>query len=368
MKTKSKVAAKKHHTPRTAPVAVRKSGSSRLPTNPEATQATPVPKTQSAAWRAWRELQKAENEALRHVDPVIALIVARNRIRDGFEVLSQLIDRGSVVLQTPGGPNATNDPAADALCFAFEQLKLKVAQHARNGRPEFVATTWSAGLFFAEMIHELAANKKAVPKLVRLARRSLYLPSLQARQPTFTYGFKDVANILHLAEDCLSNTAKKAQHRLDTPITKMVADIVESIGVIQEQLRVARGVHQSIRSAYADPQSLVGLPKSVVAYIKSADVGTEEQYLKRQSFRPETLNYDSLPPLTKATADEWWDKAVSQEVSRRLNEHGPESMRLRKLVHYLKPYEQFADLRRRSKIALRSLARPTVKTPPPHEG
>ncbi len=327
-----------------------------------------MPKPEPAAWRQWRALQKAENEALRYVDPMIAIIVANNRIRDGVEVLSQLLDKGPLVLPPKDGLSTSRDPADDAMCRAFELLKHKVAQHARNGRPEFVATTWAAGLFFAEMIHELAANKKAVPKLERLARRSLYLPSLQARQPTFTYGFKDVANILHLAEDCISNTAQKAQHRLDTPITKLVADIVETIGAIQEQLRAARSNYQCVRSAYADPKSLVGLPKSVVDYIANADVGTEEQYLKRQSFRPETLNYDSLPPLTKATTDEWWDKAVSQEVSRRLDDHGPESMRLRKLVHYLKPYEQFADLRRRSKIALRSLARPTVKTPPPHEG
>jgi hypothetical protein len=362
---KSKPAKKTIRRKKPAPTAKRKTGSSRRPTPAKAAQGTQMPQTASDVLRELQELQKVDNKALRNVDPLMAMFVASNRIRDGVEVLSQFIDQETLVLPSKGGLNPSRDPASDALCRAFELLMHQVAQYARNGRPEFVAATWAAGLFFAEMIHELAANKKALPKLEQLARRSLYLPSLQARQPTFTYGFKDVAKTLHLGEDCISNTAKKAKHRLDTPITKWVADIVESIGAIQEQLRVARGVYQRIRSAYADPQSLVGLPKSVVDYIASADVGTEEQYLERHSFRPETLSYDSLPPLTKATADEWWDKAVKQEVSRLLDASGPEIKRLRQLVNYLKPYEQPADLRRRSKVALRTLARPTRQAPPP---
>lgn len=316
----------------------------------------------------WRDQQQAEQAALIAVDPWMAMCVAKERMREGFEVLSQLVDQGALARPSKGENGALNtsgDPALDAICRAFELLKHKVAQHTRNGRTECVAATWGAGLFFAELIHELAANEVTARKLERHARRSLYLPTLQARQPTFTYDFKHVADVLHLAEDCISNTAKDAQHRLATPITNLVVDIVESIGVIQVSLRAARATYQRIRAAYADPKSRAGLPPTAVALLEGTDAMTEDEYLVRHGFSAENLSYDALPPLTKATADVWWDRAVKQVVNRRLSDPGPESKRLRRLVHYLKPYEQLADLRRRCKSALCTVVRPTQQTPTP---
>jgi hypothetical protein len=226
-------------------------------------------------------------------------------------------------------------------------------------------TAWKAGHLFAETVHDIALAGKQAHNLEPVARRSNYLPSLRTRQSTFTYDSRAVANRLHLAEDCLSNTAKGAKHRLDVPITNLVAAIVESIGATQEQLRAARATYQRIRAAYANPKTRAGLPPLAAALVKGTDSLTEEGYLVKHGFPAETLSYDSLPPLTKATADEWWDKAVRQEVVRRLEDNSPESTRLRQSVSYLKRYEQLADLRRRAKSALRSLARPTRQAPTP---
>ncbi len=309
-----------------------------------------------------------EQAALIALNPWLAMCAANEHLRDGFDVLSELVDLGRLARPSKGPDGAMNrvgDPAGDSVCRMFELFKHKVAQHARNGRPEFLAAAWNAGIFFAELIHELASNKEAARILERHARRSLYLPTLQARQPTFTYDFEDVAKTLHLAEDCVSNTSKNAQHRLDTPITRLVVDIVESIGVAQESLRAARATYQRIRAAYADPKTRVGLPPNAAALLAESDSMTEEAYLVSRGFASETFSYDSLPPLTRTTADEWWSKAVRQAVTRRLNDHSPECMRLRQSVHYLKTYEQVTDLRRRCKSALRNLARPTRQAPTP---
>jgi len=367
-------AAKKTHTPKPTRAAAKKARPSRRPsatTPPAATKPNLAKRTALDFLREWRGQQKnrtAERTALVAFDPLVAMFVARDYLRAATDMVSEMYLRGAFVrhpVNTSGDHKQTRNPVTEGLSREIMELMQQIDRYARAGYPEFMETAWLIGQLFAETIHDVALDKAKACKLEPVARRSLFMPSLRTRQKTFAYDFKEMAANLHLSEDCLSNTSGDASHRLDTPITKLVAEIVESIGSIQVQLRTARGVYQRIRAAYADPQSLVGLPKSVVAYIASADVGTEEQYLERHSFHPETLNYDSLPPLTKATAEEWWDRAVSREVSRRLNDHGPESMHLRKLVHYLKPYEQLADLRRRSKVALRTLARPTRQAPPP---
>jgi hypothetical protein len=158
--------------------------------------------------------------------------------------------------------------------------------------------------------------------------------------------------------------ADNAVHRLDSPVTHLIAEMVESIAWTQEHLRAGRELYARFRAPRVAARRATRVPKEDTAFANRIAAMTEDEYLvKLHHCRLDTLHYDSLPPLTKATADEWWNKAVRQEVTRRFA--FLDGTRLYALLRGNKPHEKLDDLRRRGKDALRSLARPTPQNPHP---
>jgi len=318
------------------------------------------------AWRERRKQRKAEQEALIATDPRNAMNVAQDHMDYAVEVFSALINKGALFfpLESVDGKDFSSDHAAQCLCSRFSSLTQQVAKYARLGHRDFIAATWWAARLFTEVVHDLAFDKATAQELEWYARRSLFLPSLRARPGSFTYDFQTVASTLHLSEDCLCHMTDSAAHKLDSPVTSLIADVVEFIGWTQEHTRFGREFYANARKRHANRRSRARLPKPDADYARRIEAMTEDEYLVTiHHCRPETLHYDRLPPLTKATADEWWTKAVRQEVTKRFPSLA--GTRLHALLKGNKPHEKLDDLRRRGKHALRSLARPTPQNPHP---
>ena len=330
-------------------------------------QPAPAPKQELDAWLESRKQRKAEQTALIAADPRKAMSVAQDRLDYGIELFSALIEKGVLYYEqktTDGTQDFSCDHAAQSLCSRLSSLNQKFAKYARAGHPDFVAAAWWTAKLFAELVHDLAFDKETARKLESYARRSLFLPSLRARPGTFTHDFQTVAETLHLSEDCLCHMADSAAHRLDSPVTRLIAEVVESIGWAQEHVRIGREFYTRSRELHADPKFMARLPKGEATFAHRLNAMTEDEYLVQiHHSRPETLHYDRLPPLTRATADEWWIKAVRQEVTKCFA--SLQGTRLHALLKGNKPHEKLDDLRRRGKDALRSLGRPTPQNPHP---
>jgi len=324
-------------------------------------------KTTVDAWNERRDQRKAEHAAMIAEDPWKASQTAQAQLDDALELFSALIDKGALhyrLKSVDGTQDHSTDEAARCLCSRISYLTRLVASFAHAGHPDFVASAWGAAKSLTELVHDLAFDKETAPVLERYARRSLFLPSLRARPATFTHDFQAVAETLHLSENCLCHMEGASTHKLDSPITHLVAEVVELIGWIQEHLRSGRELYTHSRKVHADQRSKKHPSKGDNAFARRIDAMTEDEYLVSfQHCRPATLHYDKLPPLTKATADEWWNKAVRTEITLRFATL--EGTRLYTLLKGYKSHQKLDDLRRRSKLALRSLARPTPQNPHP---
>ena len=314
-------------------------------------QPPPAQKTTVDAWKERQDQRKAEHAAMIAADPWKASQTAQAQLDDALELFSALIDEGALhytLKSVDGTQDHSSDEAAQCLCSRISYLTRLVASFAHAGHPDFVASAWRGAKFLTEVVHDLAFDKETAPVLERYARRSLFLPSLRARQGTFTHDFQTVAETLHLSEDCLCHMEGASTHKLDSPITHLVAEVVELIGWIQEHLRSGRELYTHSRKVYADQRSKKHPSKGDNAFARRIDAMTEDEYLVSfQHCRPATLHYDKLPPLTKATADEWWNKAVRTEITLRFATL--EGTRLYTLLKGYKPHQKLDDLRRRSK-------------------
>lgn len=337
---------------------------------PAAVPAAPAApaKPEADNWRErWRQ-RKAEQAAMIADDPQAAMRVAHDRLDYGVEVLCALIEQRAlfhVWKSKDGTLDHSWDDAAQCFCSRFSYMTEQAVKFARAGHRDMFGSIWTAAKQLTEVIHDLAFDKNAAPEVARYARGSLFLPSLRARTATgFTHDFQAVADALHLSEDCLCHMADAAGHKLDSPVTRLIAEVVESIGWAQEHLRMGRDSYRRSKALHANAAYMARLPESDAAYARRVDAMTEDEYLVQIHYtRPETLHYDALPPLTKSTAEEWWTKAVRQEVTHRFPDL--KGSRLYTLLKGVKDHKKLDDLRRRGKSALHSLARPDPQSPQP---
>jgi hypothetical protein len=333
-------------------------------------RAKPAPsaaKTETQAWLERRKQRQAEQAALIAADPQQAMSVAQERLDYGVELLCALIESGTLFHEIKSVDGTFHDScelAGGCLSTRFAYLARQAAKYALAGHGDFIGVVWSAAQLLTEAVHELACDKDHARELEKHARRSLFLPSLRARATTFTHNFQEVADSIHLSEDCLCHVADTAAYKLDSRVTRLVAEVVEFIGWTQAHLKAERDMYAHTCALLTDRRVMARKPKDSTAYARRVAAMTVEEYLvKSRCCRPETLHYDSLPPLTKATADEWWAKAVRQELTRRFADLA--GSRLHDQLKGVKPHEKLDDLRRRGKSALRSLARPTPPDPHP---
>lgn len=338
------------------------------PRRPAAKAALPPPAQPATAdWVKRRDQRKAEQAAMIAADPREALQSMQDRLDYALEVLFDLIDKRTLFYQmrtADGAEDFSHDEAAQSLCTRYAWLTRQMIKYAHAGNPECVTAVWESAKLLVDALHDLALDKRTARELQRYARHSLFLPSLRALSGVFTYDFPAVADALHLSEDCLVHMARAAGHKLDSPVTRLIAEVVEAIGWEQARVRQGREHYARLRTLHADRKFMARLPKGDAAYAKRVDAMTADEYLVRcYGCRPDALPFAELPPLTKATADEWWSKAVRPEATRRFATLT--GTRLYGILRGNKPHEKLDDLRRRGKVSLRSLARPTPQDPHP---
>jgi hypothetical protein len=317
-------------------------------------------------WHERWKARKAEQAALIETNPKDAMHVAHDRLDYGIEILTELIDKGTLFHEwksVDGTLDHSWDEAAQCLCSRFSWLVDKATKYARAGNREFITSVWFAAKQLVETVHDVAFDKEHAAHLESCARSSLFLPSLRTWQNSFTYDFQAIAQTLNLSKDCIAWMGDDAQHKLDTPITRLVAEVVEHIGWEREHIRHGRETHARTKALHARPDYMARLPESDAAYAHRVDAMTEDEYLVEVHYsRRERLHYDSLPPLTKSTADEWWNKAVAQEVEWRFEKI--KDSRLYDRLAGAKDYRKRADLKRRAKRALLAVAPPDTQAPP----
>jgi hypothetical protein len=147
----------------------------------------------------------------------------------------------------------------------------------------------------------------------------------------------------------------------------LIAERVEMVGYIQDHLFFERERHAFTRSLLDNETYMKrSTPDNIEHTRRLAAMSVEDYLVNEGACRPEFLHYSSLPDLTKETVNEWWDKAVRDQVTRLFADL--EGTHVYNLLKGNKPHEKLDDLRRRGKSALRSLALPPLKTPTPLEG
>jgi hypothetical protein len=330
-------------------------------------QPTPTQKTTMDDWKERWDQRKAERAAMISADPENALTTARDRFDAGAELLFELVEKRTLYREyknIPGLPDGTWDPAAECLASRFGTLSRHAAKYALAGHRDMIHAVWSAARLLTETIHDLAHDQNRARELTCITRRSLFLPSLRARPATFTHDFQVVADNLHLSEGCVCHMSDRAAYKLDSPITRLIAERVEIIGHFQDQVMLGHERYALTCSLLDDADYMKQATPDNINYLRSiAAMPVDEYLVKMAACRPEILHYAHLPDLTKATADEWWTKAVRQDITRHFKTL--EGTRLYTLLKGYKPHQKLDDLRRRGKSALRSLARPTPQNPHP---
>jgi hypothetical protein len=330
-------------------------------------QPTPAPKTETDTWVTRLNQQKKERAAMIAADPEKALTTARELFDAGAQLLFDLVEKKTLYREyrdRPGLPDGDRDAATECLASRFGTLSRQVAKYALAGHRDVPLAVWSAAQLLTETIHDLAFNKDRARELEVFARRSLFLPSLRAIPATFTHDFQAVAGNLHLSEDCLCHMAGRAAHKLDAPITRLIAERVEIIGHLHDVVMIGHDRYALTCALLEDADYMKRAKPNAIAYVRSVAAKPVEDFLINDAFcRPEHLHYADLPELTKDTADEWWRMAVRDQVTRVFAKM--EGTPLYGLLKGNKPHEKLDDLRRRGKNALRSLARPTPQNPHP---
>lgn len=300
-------------------------------------------------------------------DPEKALSTARELFDAGTQLLFDLVEKKALYREyrdIPGLPDGDRDAATECLASRFGTLSRQVAKYARAGHRDVTLAVWSAAHVLTETIHDMALNKERARELEVFARRSLFLPSLRAIPATFTHDFQVVAGNLHLSENCLCHMAGRAAHKLDAPITRLIAERVEIIGHLRDVVMMTHDRYALTCALLEDADYMKRAPPHAIEHVRSVAAKPVEDFLVNDGFcRPEHLHYADLPELTKDTADEWWRMAVRDQVTRLFADM--EGTHLYRLLKGNKPHEKLDDLRRRGKSALRSLARPTPQNPHP---
>jgi hypothetical protein len=250
------------------------------------------------------------------------------------------------------GEDWSLDDAEMALCQRLSALIREVSNCVRVGHHDAVHTAWSGGETLAEAIHDLALTKPGALK--RYARGEIFLPSLRARSKVYTHDFEEVSKAIELSEDCVIDTGEAALHQLDSAATRFTAQVLQKIAdwkqtVEFEERRLAGYQAQ----ANAEPGGPFG---------QFRGMSFEDYWRRKYPLNPEAPGYRTLPPLTKKTAPEWYEKAVKPYLIRAETleqiKGTPLYAELCMATTSGKDFEVRDELKRRCQPKVRALARP----------
>lgn len=308
------------------------------------------PKVTTGGFAAWRQEQKEREQRMAaavQADPRAAIKEAWQAMDYGVDLLLKVVDDAKLKEATPW----LRDDALRLLSVRVDCLANDLARRTRAGDSRCAAIAWYAALALVEGIHFLAL--KQPERLRGTARRALFLPSLRATARTFDHDFPVIADAIQLSADCTVDMGPDARHQLDQPVTRFVAGLIDTIEYWKEIAEGAVDTVNGLRAAVEkNPTGEFGPWRRLTL---------EEHWNGSYPRHPEKLAYRNLPPLTKATCDEWWNLAVKPML-----EHPDMMIRIRgsrlheEIVRGTetgKDYEVRDELKRRCRPKLKSLAR-----------
>jgi len=314
-----------------------------------------IPKASISTWRVRYQKTQKRIAARISADPRAAINEGYEAIDYGVEMLLKLIESKALfhkMVSRDGTEDHSHDEAISCLCSRADWIAGKIAEFARAGDPAALIRVWCGAKQYAEVVHYVATTK---PQRLRLlAGNSLFVPSLRAKSKTFTHDFKQVAEAIGLSQECNINMDSTAMHQLDKPATRLVAEILQDIAFWQ-------------RSIKWDEESLKGMRRLAIErpgseWEKYRNVSRDDWLRDHYPHNPEFFVYRELPPFTKDTVSEWWEKAVKPYLEKASTltkiRDTPFYESLRKATATGKDYEIRDELKRRCKPKLRTLAKP----------
>lgn len=208
---------------------------------------------------------------------------------------------------------------------------------ARKGNPIALTLAWHGATQLAKTV--LAAAEREPKQLERLARSSLYMPSVLSCSKSFNRATAEIVERLKLSADCA--TGHRPNSRLDSLTTRFVTEHFEAF----EQTRTEI---QHLARAYRNSRKL-----------KKSSRALERHLVDNLAFAPEDLRFLKLGALSSATVESWWQEVFKPHCDERAMDEirgTPLHEELRKATDSPKDYEVRNELKRRCQAVLQRLA------------
>lgn len=209
------------------------------------------------------------------------------------------------------------------------RLNYILCELARNGRHEPCEALWDEALKLTEVFSELALKNPSPFKAK--ARKSLFMPSIRAKNRAFTADAESIASAIELSAESVGDRLTDNRKRIGALCARLVGECVSEI-------KRARGLWAHLFIPYQKPIIWPGKEEIEPYFGKSIDqlicklpeprrdAGNSQEEEMAQHLRfycmcvdcgTDRLHFLTLPELTIQTARMWWKEAIEKMVEAR---------------------------------------------------
>jgi hypothetical protein len=157
---------------------------------------------------------------------------------------------------------------------------------ARKGNPIAMTLAWHGATQLAKTV--LAAAEREPKQLERLARSSLYMPSVLSCSKSFNRATAEIAERLKLSADCA--TGHRPNSRLDSLVTCFVTERFEAFEQTRREVQHFAAVYRNSRRLKKKSRTL------------------ERHLVENLAFAPEDMRFLKLGALSSETVESWWQE------------------------------------------------------------
>lgn len=180
-------------------------------------------------------------------------------------------------------PRAKTRPVKMPQGFTMDSVR-ELCRLARKGNPIALTLAWHGATQLAKTV--LAAAEREPKQLERLARSSLYMPSVLSSSTAFNNATAKVVKHLKLSADCA--TGHRPKSRLDSLMTRFVVENYEVFEQTRREIQHFASAYQKSRKAKKKFRTL------------------ERHLVENLAFASEDLRFLNLGPLSNETVEKWW--------------------------------------------------------------
>ncbi len=209
---------------------------------------------------------------------------------------------------------------------------------AKNGNSIALALAWHGATELAKAVFEVAEREPV--RLDKLARSSLYMPSVLSCSTSFNKATAKFVARLKLSADCA--TGYRPNSRLDSLVTRFLIERFETFEESRKSVQHFARVFQKSRK------------------VKKKFPTLERHLVENLAFAPEDLRFLNLGTLNDETVKKWWEdifKPLCEDETTIDEIRGtPLYGELSRAGRSPKEYQIRAELKRRCQDALERLA------------